>query len=51
MDFLFGSDLSPEAEEAGKKIGCVNEVLADRFAWERVRPGRRARSSTKNSTT
>ena len=39
MDFLFRSDLSPEAEEAGKKLGYVNEVLADRFAWERVRPG------------
>ncbi|MGO3745455.1 MAG: hypothetical protein ACTJG9_08730 [Alcaligenes aquatilis] len=37
--FMFRSDLGPEAMQASKKAGYINEVLADRFAWERVRPG------------
>jgi hypothetical protein len=32
-------DLPPEAEKAREQLGYVNEILADRFAWERVRPG------------
>lgn len=39
MDILFASELSPEAVLAGKKAPYINEVLADRYAWERVRPG------------
>jgi len=39
MDVAFATDLTPEAKEAAKKARYINEVLADRFAWERVRPG------------
>ncbi|MFW7342876.1 hypothetical protein V0R37_15210 [Pollutimonas sp. H1-120] len=39
MQFLFRQDLPPEAVQASRKAAYINEVLADRYAWERVRPG------------
>ena len=31
--------MAPEARRAASKVLDINEGLADRFAWERIRPG------------
>lgn len=39
VDYFFAHDLSPEALQASKMVPNINEILADRFAWGRIRPG------------
>ena len=41
IDIFFATphDLAPEARRAASKVPYINEVLADRFAWERIRSG------------